>query len=347
MGEGYWVWLIPLSSGHTSVGLVVHDAVHAFASFSTPERIFDWIERHEPALSGPLARFRMEDFHVRRSFSYTATRVFSDQRWALVGEAAAFVDPFYSPGSDFIALANTLAVECIRADLAGADLPAVTERLSETYLRFASEATETYRQAAKVYANPRILAAKIYWDNIHYWSFPCHYFIQGIYRLPIEEQEPFFELASRFSALHVDAQRLFAIWAENANDRPHRKKVSLPAVPSGLASLHVHLGRRMSPRETRDYLEDNFTLACEVLGDLIVRALAELGPDAAAAAVDTLALDRWDLTSARVRLARAEGTGKRRHRLGKSSRDLERCLGVPALHRGFESLSQVSAVLPQ
>ena len=29
-------------------------------------------------------------------------------RWALVGEAGPFLDPFYSPGSDYIAMANTL-----------------------------------------------------------------------------------------------------------------------------------------------------------------------------------------------------------------------------------------------
>ncbi len=350
MGEGYWVWLIPLPSGHTSVGLVVHDEVHPFDTFSTRERFFAWIEEHEPALAGPLSKYEVEDFHVLRSFSHTAKRVFSEQRWALVGEAGAFVDPFYSPGSDFVALANTLAVQCIRADFAGEDFATLTHELSETYLRFASEATETYRLAAKVYANPRILAAKIYWDNINYWSFPCHYFIQEIYRLPLEEQRPFFDLAARFSALHRDAQRLFALWAEHASDVPHRKQVRLPAVPSGLASLHVHLARKMTSRQTRDYLEDNFTLACEVLGDLIVRALAELGPDAAKDAVQTLALDRWDLTSVRLRLSSADGSasknGKRRHRLPKASRDMERCLGRPPLHQDYGSLGEVTGLLP-
>ena len=30
MGTGYWLWFIPLSTGHTSIGVVVHDEVHPF-----------------------------------------------------------------------------------------------------------------------------------------------------------------------------------------------------------------------------------------------------------------------------------------------------------------------------
>ena len=41
-------------------------------------------------------------------FSYGCKQVYSGaDRWCLVGEAGAFLDPFYSPGSDFIAMANT------------------------------------------------------------------------------------------------------------------------------------------------------------------------------------------------------------------------------------------------
>ena len=35
MGEGYWVWLIPLASGSTSVGIVFDNALHDFESLKT------------------------------------------------------------------------------------------------------------------------------------------------------------------------------------------------------------------------------------------------------------------------------------------------------------------------
>ena len=43
-----------------------------------------------------------------KDYSYSSERVFSKDRWACTGEAALFADPFYSPGTDLIAVANTL-----------------------------------------------------------------------------------------------------------------------------------------------------------------------------------------------------------------------------------------------
>lgn len=38
MGDGYWVWTIPLSTGHTSVGIVTHGGLHDFGELNTWER---------------------------------------------------------------------------------------------------------------------------------------------------------------------------------------------------------------------------------------------------------------------------------------------------------------------
>jgi hypothetical protein len=50
-------------------------------------------------------RDQVEDFLKVRHFSYGCKQEFSgSDRWCLVGEAGAFLDPFYSPGSDYIAI---------------------------------------------------------------------------------------------------------------------------------------------------------------------------------------------------------------------------------------------------
>ena len=43
MGEGYWVWLIRLASGATSVGIVADPAFHAFDEFNTLEKARAWL----------------------------------------------------------------------------------------------------------------------------------------------------------------------------------------------------------------------------------------------------------------------------------------------------------------
>ena len=60
----------------------------------------------------------LQDFLFFRHFSYGCKQVFSGDRWALTGEAGLFLDPFYSPGTDFIAIANTYICELVGRDRA-------------------------------------------------------------------------------------------------------------------------------------------------------------------------------------------------------------------------------------
>ena len=66
---------------------------------------------------------------------------------ALVGEAGAFADPFYSPGSDFIGYGNTFTTDLIARDLDGEDISErarVLQRLLPPHLRLRDlEATRT------------------------------------------------------------------------------------------------------------------------------------------------------------------------------------------------------------
>ena len=110
-GKGYWVWMIPLSSGPISIGIVADPRFHPYEEMKTLDEALDWIRRHEPQLGESLdGRLdQVEDFLKVEDFSYGCKQCYSgDGRWTLVGEAGAFLDPFYSPGSDFIAISNTL-----------------------------------------------------------------------------------------------------------------------------------------------------------------------------------------------------------------------------------------------
>src|SRR5262249_58789152 len=52
-------------------------------------------------------------------FSYGAERLYSRDRWCLTGEAGVFLDPLYSPGSDFITYSNTIVTQLVTKDLSG------------------------------------------------------------------------------------------------------------------------------------------------------------------------------------------------------------------------------------
>ena len=126
VGEGYWAWLIPLASGSHSVGIVADAKLHPLATMNSYEKALAWLAKHQPAVADALAgkESALLDFAFLRDFSYGCKQVFSGRRWAITGEAGLFLDPFYSPGSDFIAIANTYICELVGRDRTGRPIDA-------------------------------------------------------------------------------------------------------------------------------------------------------------------------------------------------------------------------------
>ncbi len=341
MGEGYWLWIIPLSSGLTSIGVVVHAEKHPFETIHTLEKTLEWIAHHEPVMTPVLERYAVADFRCLKDYSYTTERSFSTDRWALVGEAGLFVDPFYSPGSDFIALANCYTTELIQADFRGEDLAPRVEYFDFFFRKLARISTATYAEAAETYGAPRVLPAKLYWDNTNYWSFVCQYFFQGIHRLPLSEQARFLPVAERFASLNLRGQKLLTHWARLATDPVERVHVVIPPIPSMLANLHLDLEKEMSLEETLAYLEEKADATEVVLTDLLLRAVCELGAERGKALVDALGAREWPLPDLRARVDAERGERRgRRKRLSALARDVERMLG-PAKGSLVEAASAV------
>ncbi len=181
MGEGYWVWLIPLGSGPISIGIVTDPRYHAFTRIDTLEAALSWLSEHEPPLAEAIAgrRDQVEDFLRVRDFSYGAERVFSPERWALTGEAGVFADPLYSPGSDFIAYANTYLTDLIVRDHAGEDIAGRTEAFNAVFLIAFDAALQAYVDHYATMGNPQVMASKVAWDHAWYWGINALRFMAG------------------------------------------------------------------------------------------------------------------------------------------------------------------------
>jgi 2-polyprenyl-6-methoxyphenol hydroxylase-like FAD-dependent oxidoreductase len=345
MGTGYWLWYIPLSAregeaGHTSLGIVVHDAVHPFETIRTYDRALAWVKAHEPECYEQIKDLPAEDFLVHRHYSHGSAKCFSPDRWSTVGPAGVFADPFYSPGSDFIALGNCFTTELIRMDLGGDEgYRARADEYDAFYLRFFDVATEVYRKAAPIYGAPRVLPAKVYWDDFNYWSFVCQYFFKECWKLPPEEHACFVSIGAEFATMHFQAQRLLSEWAIRATDQPQREHITLPPIPSVLANLHLDLTKPMTSDELLGYMQEKLAHTREVLIELVVRALAAVGPAEAETLIRICDIERWGLSPSTERLeAEAAEGGARRRRLPSVARDLERCLGRPTLHPDSPSM---------
>jgi flavin-dependent dehydrogenase len=181
MNRGYWVWLIPLGSGNTSVGIVTDESIHPQATYGQSfNQSMEWLRVNEPALHEYLQGREPMDFLTLKNFSYTSAQVFSHHRWSCVGEAGVFLDLFYSVGSDYIAMANTIRVELIRRDRAG-ELTAMAigtfnkfflEILFNTWLRY-------YQGTYNIFGHAHIFTPKHAWDIGMYWAWTYQLYVQG------------------------------------------------------------------------------------------------------------------------------------------------------------------------
>ena len=162
MGEGYWLWMIPLANGSISVGIVADPEHHPIEDYNTLARARQWLAEHEPgayALMEPYLS-AVQDFRVQKRFSYGAKQVFSADRWALTGEAGVFVDPFYSPGSDFIAMSNGFITELVAADVEGGDLAGLAKAYNRQYLQLYRSFLGLYEGQYAMFGNAQVMSLK-------------------------------------------------------------------------------------------------------------------------------------------------------------------------------------------
>ncbi len=129
VGDGWWSWWIPLRGGDVSVGVVFD------------QRLVDWPQ--EGRVEDKLKRFLLRhpvsremfadaecepnDVHWRKNLSYYSHTLAGDG-FVLVGDAAGFLDPIYSPGMDWIAFTSAAAVDLIARERKG---EAIAGRLAD------------------------------------------------------------------------------------------------------------------------------------------------------------------------------------------------------------------------
>ncbi|HVF35743.1 MAG TPA: halogenase, partial [Candidatus Saccharimonadia bacterium] len=179
-GAGYWAWLIPLSSGSHSVGIVCDAKTHPLETMNTFERAMAWFAEHQPRLHRELEgkRHLLQDFRFLRNFSYGCSQVFSPQRWALTGESGVFLDPFYSPGSDFIGIANTYICELVAKDRAGEAFEPYARFYEQLYFSFYESTLTLYTDQYEMFGDPEVMPVKVLWDYTYYWGVLCQLWFQ-------------------------------------------------------------------------------------------------------------------------------------------------------------------------
>jgi flavin-dependent dehydrogenase len=225
MDKGYWLWVIPLGSKNTSIGIVADPAVHPFDTFNKYEKALEWLKINEPTAYKMLAPRSADlmDFKILKHYAHHTGRVYcAEDRWGVTGEAGAFLDPLYSPGTDFIAMNNSWLSDLIIRDLRGEDIIGRAQVYEQSHLRLVDNWIPVYQDKYLLMGNTQIMVIKIFWDWATYWSVPTLLFTNKAFT-NLSLLKEFFASANgwgrKFGELNRCMQDLFLDWA------PHDKEI--------------------------------------------------------------------------------------------------------------------------
>ena len=294
VGAGYWVWLIPLASGSHSVGIVADPKYHPLERMNTFEKAMEWLQEFQPALFDDLdgKRDKLQDFAFFKHFSYDCKQVFSEHRWALAGEAGRFLDPFYSPGSDFIAIGNTYITELVARDRAGQRLAAHTQVYEQVFRSFHDSTLALYVDQYGLFGDPEVLPSKVIWDYTYYWSVLAQMVCQD----RLTDLASLSHLRDELAVcqkLNVEVQNYLRAWGEVSQRRNLPVMLDQASVPWFVElnrSLH---DSRLSDADYRARIREAARTLQQLAGELLQRGQQEHpGLDGAALRVQ---LPAWAL----------------------------------------------------
>jgi hypothetical protein len=163
------------------------------------------------------------DFLILKHYGHNTQRVYdATERWGTTGESGPFLDPFYSPGTDFIAMNNTWLSDLILRDLNGEDIAVRAKIYEQTHLSLFESWTQIYQNKYQLMGSTQIMVVKIFWDWAVYWSVLALLFTNNAFT-DLKLLKTLFAsekgLGRKFTKLHVQMQNFFIQW------KPHDTEI--------------------------------------------------------------------------------------------------------------------------
>jgi flavin-dependent dehydrogenase len=214
MGNGYWIWLIPLHNGNTSVGIVVDESLHDYTRFNTLEKALSWIREKSPFVATGIENLEIMDFLGLRNYSYSSKQVFSDNRWACTGEAALFPDPFYSPGSNLIGYSNSIITQLVSNYLSTGEIDQDRIEFYNQFIIFQNDWLVCDIQSAYPYfGNSQVESLRYIWDIVVGWAIAAPQMFNSIY-LDAKMTGQIQDIMFLFYNLAFRVRQLFSDWSK-------------------------------------------------------------------------------------------------------------------------------------
>jgi flavin-dependent dehydrogenase len=254
-GYGYWIWVIPLGNGETSVGVVFDKRL--IDLHHSKNRADDFIAflNAIPALRELLvdAEPRLDDLRFYSHLPY-ATKQYMGRGWSLLGDAAAFLDPYYSPGLDHASFTVEATVEIMKKDVAGEDIAPLIAEHNETFVRsYWRFFRAVYKDKYYYMGEGDLLSAAMLIDTAQYYIFvviPAYRFLKRFDWMPVLGPKPAFlsfhlmQLYNRRFKEIAESRRAAGVAGAGNDNRRIKAYFNLGLAPLQMAGRGIKLWLR-------------------------------------------------------------------------------------------------------
>jgi len=210
----------------------------------------------------------------------------------LTGEAGVFLDPFYSPGSDMIAISNGLIGDLIIRDLDGEDIEERAAIHNRLLLLLNDSWRNIYEHQYPLMGNAQVMVAKVIWDTVVYWAVPGLLYFHDTLRRVIDTPEILMHLL-RFSLLSEHVQAFFREW--HAIDQSEASDAFIRYYDFDfMPRLHIGLVAGLSDAELEARVIENVHFVEQLTGQMVSTVIDELAEREEEAVQDQLKCWRTD-----------------------------------------------------
>ena len=221
MGHGYWIWLIPLKSPDggnlMSIGLSSRPDIYSHQIRSI-EDFLEHVAREHPVVTDLVKSGTVLDTNRLANYRYNVRQVYSDNRWAIVGDAAFSPDALFTNGLAFSTVQLMQVGEMIARDHAGQHSPEYIAQLEKVFWTPVIGSQNTISAWYESMGDPLLSAARLNLIEVSYFYHllplivnRCHIeperlrewsFMQLSKGRPLELPKRLLELHDRIDCIH-------------------------------------------------------------------------------------------------------------------------------------------------
>src|SRR5690606_21442164 len=199
--------------------------------------------------------------------------------WAITGEAGVFLDPFYSPGSDFIAISNGYVCDLIERERAGEPIAQRVDLYQQLYFSFYRSTLTLYQDQYPLFGDAQVMPLKVIWDYTYYWGVLAPLYISGrAAHLPVLARLR--EVFTHADGLNASMQAMLRAWGQH--NAALDDGVAGPLDGRDLDQFKLDWFRRINQSIITEVDDDAFVAQLKGNVSLIARLAAELSANARA-----------------------------------------------------------------